>query len=76
MTDFLIRPYVCAIIAISVILFLAVDELEPNRRLAIILQFATLRRRRDCQSVDFLAALAAIKVLTRWKPGTLSASSP
>ncbi len=40
--DFLIRPYVCAIIAISVILFLAVDELEPNRRLAVILQCAIL----------------------------------
>jgi hypothetical protein len=42
MSDFLIRPHVCAIIAIAVILFLAVDELEPNRRLAFILHCAIL----------------------------------
>jgi len=40
--DFLIRPYTCAIIAIAVILFLAVDELEPNRRVAFVLQCAIL----------------------------------
>ena len=42
MSDFLIRPHVCAVIAIAVILFLAVDELEPNRRLAFILHCAIL----------------------------------
>ncbi len=42
MTDFLVRPYVCAIIAIAVILFLAVDELEPNRRIAFFLHCAIL----------------------------------
>jgi hypothetical protein len=42
MTDFLLRPYTCAIIAIAVILFLAVDELEPNRRVAFVLQCAIL----------------------------------
>ncbi len=40
--DFLIRPYVCAIVAIATVLFLAVDELEPNRRLAVFLQCAIL----------------------------------
>jgi len=40
--DFLIRPYVCAIVAIATVLFLVVDELEPNRRLAVILQCAIL----------------------------------
>ncbi len=40
--DFLTRPYVCAIIGVAVILFLAVDELEPNRRVAFILQCAIL----------------------------------
>ena len=42
MTDYLFGSYVCAIIAIAAILFLAVDELEPNRRLAVILQCAIL----------------------------------
>jgi hypothetical protein len=28
------RLYICAIITIATVLFLAVDELEPNRRLA------------------------------------------
>ena len=43
MTDYLLRTYVCgALTALGVILFFAVDELEPNRRLAIILQCAIL----------------------------------
>ena len=38
--DLLAGLYICAIIAIATILFLAIDELEPNRRLAVILQCA------------------------------------
>lgn len=60
MTNFLFRPYVCAIIAISVILFLAVDELEPNRVLAFILQCVILATGGgDCKSVDVVAALGS-----------------
>jgi len=40
--DFLIRPYTCAIIAIAVVLFLVIDELEPYRRVAFVLQCAIL----------------------------------
>jgi hypothetical protein len=36
--DFLIRLYICEVIIIGACLFLAVDKLEPNRRLAIVLK--------------------------------------
>jgi hypothetical protein len=43
LTDYLLRTYICgAITALGVILFFAVDELEPHRRLAAILQCALL----------------------------------
>ena len=43
LTDYLLHPYnICAITALGVILFLAIDELEPNRRLAVMLQCALL----------------------------------
>ena len=43
LTNYLLRPYnICGITCLSIILFLAVDELEPNRRLAVILQCALL----------------------------------
>lgn len=38
--DLLMGLYVCAIIAIGVCLFLAVDDLEPNRSLAAIFKCA------------------------------------
>jgi hypothetical protein len=40
MTDFLLRLYICAIIVIGASLFLVVDELEPNPRLAVIFKCA------------------------------------
>jgi hypothetical protein len=40
--DFLGRLYICGIIAIGVLLFLAVDELEPNPRLAAVFKCAIL----------------------------------
>ncbi len=40
--DFLARLYICAIIIIGACLFLAVDELEPNRRIGIAFKCATL----------------------------------
>jgi hypothetical protein len=41
--EYLLRTYICcAITALGVILFFAVDELEPDRRLAVILQCALL----------------------------------
>jgi hypothetical protein len=40
MTDYLLRLYICAIIVIGACLFLVVDELEPNRRLAVIFKCA------------------------------------
>jgi hypothetical protein len=40
--DFLARLYICAIIVIGACLFLAVDGLEPNRRLAVVLKCAIL----------------------------------
>jgi hypothetical protein len=41
--EHLLRTYICcAITALGVILFFAVDELEPDRRLAVILQCALL----------------------------------
>jgi hypothetical protein len=43
--DLLARLYICAILAIATILFLAIDELEPNRRLAVILRCAILATR-------------------------------
>ena len=40
--DYLARLYICAIIIIGTCLYLAVDWLEPNRRLAIVLKCAIL----------------------------------
>ena len=40
--DLLARLYICAIIVIAASLLLAVDEFEPNPRLAIILKWAIL----------------------------------
>jgi len=40
--DLLPRIYICAVIVIGACLFLAVDELEPNRRLAVVLRCAIL----------------------------------
>ena len=38
--DFLVRLYICAIIVIGACLFLVVDGLEPNRRLAVVFKCA------------------------------------
>jgi len=40
--DFLTRLYVCGIIVMGICLFLAVDEFEPNQRLAVVLKDAIL----------------------------------
>jgi hypothetical protein len=43
MTDeYLARLYICAIFVIGACLFLAVDKLEPNRRLAMVLKCVIL----------------------------------
>jgi hypothetical protein len=40
--DFLARLYICAISIIGACLFLAVHELEPNRRLGVVFKCAIL----------------------------------